>query len=230
MLNETYTITPISEHALRLSFHDAHPQKMITQCMQALEQVRYIIDLVPAYTTLTIIYDVVQLLDQTSPLDWMTAAVLDATNVPLRLKDVSTSIIEIPVCYGGKYGPDLEMLAACHNMSTTEVIERHCAPIYDISMLGFAPGFPYLTGLDAQLATPRKQTPALRIPKGAVGIAGAQTGIYPIETPGGWHIIGRTPLDLFQPANMPPTLLTAGDRLQFVPISATEFEALEVKK
>lgn len=230
MLNETYTITPISEHALRLSFHDAHPQAMITQCMQALEQVHYIIDLVPAYTTLTIIYDVVQLLDQASPLDWMTAAVLDATNVPLRLADVSTPIIKIPVCYGSTYGPDLETLAALHNMSTTEVIERHCTPIYDISMLGFAPGFPYLSGLDTRLATPRKQTPALRIPKGAVGIAGAQTGIYSIETPGGWHIIGRTPIDLFQPIKTPPTLLKAGDRLQFVPITAKQFETLEAKK
>lgn len=230
MLNKTYTITPISECVLRLSFHDTNPQATITQCMQALEKVRYIIDLIPAYTTLTIIYDVVQILDKPAPVDWMTAAVLHATNVPLQIADVSTNIVQIPVCYGGIYGPDLETLAALHDLTAAEVIERHCAPIYDIPMLGFAPGFPYLSGLDTRLATPRKQTPALRIPKGAVGIAGLQTGIYSIETPGGWHIIGRTPIDLFQPTKTPPTLLTAGDRLQFVPITAKQFETLGAKQ
>lgn len=227
MLNKMYTITAINEYAVRLSFHDTNA---IMQCVRCFEKLPYILDVIPAYTTITVIYDVVQLLHKkVHPHEWMTAAILDITNVPLQSIEHTTRIVDIPVCYGGDYGPDLRALAMTHHMTVSEVIERHCKPIYDIPMLGFAPGFPYLRGLDAQLATPRKQTPALRIPQGSVGIAGAQTGIYSIETPGGWHIIGRTPLALFQPEKTPPVLLKAGDRLRFVPISAAQFESWEMK-
>jgi len=132
--------------------------------------------------------------------------------------------VEIPVCYGGKYGPDLDEVATLHGLDGAQVIERHAGGDYLIYFLGFLPGFPYLGGLDPLLATPRRATPRLRVPAGAVGIAGAQTGIYPLETPGGWQIIGRTPLRLYDPDRQPPALLAAGNHVRFVPITATQFE------
>ncbi len=128
-------------------------------------------------------------------------------------------LVEIPVCYGSEYGPDLEDVAALHELTSAEVIRRHSAPPYRVQFLGFLPGFAYLSGLPPGLETPRRDTPRLSVPAGAVGIGGAQTGVYPLESPGGWQIIGRTPLILFDLNREPPALLRAGDRVRFVPIS-----------
>jgi inhibitor of KinA len=134
--------------------------------------------------------------------------------------------VEIPVCYGGDFGPDLDLVASHAQLTPAEVIARHAAPEYLVYMVGFAPGFPYLGGLDAGLATPRRTQPRPLVPAGAVGIAGAQTGIYSLPTPGGWQLIGRTPRRLFDPGRNQPSLLQAGDRLRFVPISEAEFQQL----
>lgn len=125
--------------------------------------------------------------------------------------------IEIPVTYGGESGPDLDIVARHANLTTDEVIARHAAPDYLVYMLGFTPGFAYLGGLDPVLETPRRAEPRTAIPAGSVGIAGAQTGVYPIESPGGWQLIGRTRLRVFDPRRDPPTLLRAGDVVRFVP-------------
>jgi inhibitor of KinA len=135
-------------------------------------------------------------------------------------------LIEIPVCYGGELGPDLDIVASHTQLAPEEVIARHAQPDYLVYMVGFAPGFPYLGGLDARLATPRRARPRPLVPAGAVGIAGLQTGIYSLPTPGGWRLIGRTPLRLFDPSRAQPSLLQAGDRLRFVPISMQEFQCL----
>lgn len=135
--------------------------------------------------------------------------------------------LRVPVCYGGVHGPDLEAVAAHANLSTSEVVDRHVAADYQVAMLGFAPGFTYLLGLDPQLHVPRRADPRTRVPAGSVAIGGAQTGIYPSELPGGWSLIGRTPLRLFDPARDPPCLATAGQRLQFEAIDAACFAALE---
>lgn len=127
-------------------------------------------------------------------------------------------LIEIPVQYGGEAGPDLAEVAAYHQLTPQQVIDIHTSKEYIVYMLGFAPGFPFLGGLDERIATPRKATPRLKIDAGAVGIAGAQTGVYPLATPGGWQIIGRTTMDLFLPHQTPPTLLQAGDRIRFVAV------------
>ena len=127
-------------------------------------------------------------------------------------------LVEIPVCYGGACGPDLEEVAARHCLTPAQVIRRHCAPRYCVQFLGFLPGFAYLSGLPPGLETPRRDTPRLSVPAGAVGIGGAQTGVYPLESPGGWQIIGQTPLVLFDPNREPPALLRAGDTVRFVPI------------
>ncbi|HLS61089.1 MAG TPA: 5-oxoprolinase subunit PxpB [Virgibacillus sp.] len=131
--------------------------------------------------------------------------------------------ITIPVLYGGEYGSDLTYVAAYHGLSVEEVINIHSENEYLVYMIGFAPGFPFLGGMNENIATPRKKTPRLAIAPGSVGIAGKQTGVYPLETPGGWQIIGRTPQRLFLPEISPPTLLQPGDKLRFAPISFEEY-------
>ncbi|MFC3802249.1 5-oxoprolinase subunit PxpB [Cohnella sp. GCM10012308] len=139
-------------------------------------------------------------------------------------------VTEIPVCYGGELGPDLPEVAAAHGLSEQEVVEIHASADYLVYMLGFAPGFAYLGGLPQRIATPRRQTPRLSIPAGTVGIAGDQTGVYPIATPGGWQLIGKTPEPLFLPDATPPTLLRAGDIVRFRPISREEFDRREAAR
>jgi inhibitor of KinA len=134
--------------------------------------------------------------------------------------------VEIPVCYGGEFGEDLGTLALAHELAPARLIALHSAPLYFVGMLGFMPGFPYLCGLDERLVTPRRSTPRARVPAGSVAIGGEHTGIYPLETPGGWHLIGRTPLTLFDLAADPPSLLRAGDHVRFVPIVAEDFERI----
>lgn len=125
--------------------------------------------------------------------------------------------IEIPVIYGGEFGPDLEEVAQHAGMTQKQVVECHSAIDYTVFFLGFKPGFPYLGGLPDNLATPRRQSPRIAVPAGSVGIGGNQTGIYPTQAPGGWQLIGRTMVPLFNPANSSPTLLQPGDTLRFVP-------------
>ncbi|HAK74005.1 MAG TPA: kinase inhibitor [Sporomusaceae bacterium] len=131
--------------------------------------------------------------------------------------------VRIPVCYGGEFGPDLAFVAEHNGCTPEEVIAIHSGGQYLVYMLGFAPGFPYLGGMSDKIAAPRRQSPRMEIPAGSVGIAGLQTGVYPIATPGGWQLIGRTPLDLFCPNEQPPTLLQAGDLITFYPISPGQY-------
>lgn len=131
--------------------------------------------------------------------------------------------IEIPVCYGGEFGPDLNDVATMHGISLTQAIELHSSPLYRVYFLGFAPGFAYLGGLPALLATPRLETPRAKVPQGSVGIGGNQTAVYPFATPGGWRLIGRTPLAMFRRDQARMNLLQIGDRVCFRPISKQEF-------
>ncbi|MBU5431132.1 5-oxoprolinase subunit PxpB [Intestinimonas sp. MSJ-38] len=139
-------------------------------------------------------------------------------------------VVEIPVCYGGEYGPDLLEVAQRCSLTPEEVIARHTAPTYRIYMLGFTPGFPYLGGMDPSIAAPRRKEPRIHIPAGSVGIAGEQTGVYPIVSPGGWQLIGRTPLRLFDPQKEQPILLSAGAGIRFVPIDEEAFRKMEEKE
>lgn len=135
--------------------------------------------------------------------------------------------VEIPVCYGGEYGPDLNDVGAMHGMSPEQVIALHSSSTYLVYFLGFVPGFAYLGGLPEALATPRLATPRRRVPAGSVGIAGNQTGVYPVATPGGWRLLGRTPIAIFRPDRDELSLLSIGDRVRFTPISAAQFASLE---
>lgn len=133
-------------------------------------------------------------------------------------------VIEIPVCYGGEFGEDLPEVAACTGLTEEEVVRIHSSREYNIYMLGFLPGFPYLGGMDSRLNTPRLQNPRTKIPAGSVGIGGEQTGVYPLDSPGGWRLIGRTPLKLYDPERERPILYEAGDYIRFVPITREEYE------
>lgn len=133
-------------------------------------------------------------------------------------------MIEIPVCYRGEFAPDLDAMAVLTGLTTSEIVRRHSKATYMVRMLGFMPGFPYLDGLPKELHAPRREQPRVEVPAGSVAIGGAQTGIYPVISPGGWQIIGRTPLKLFDPRRKTPALLKAGDRISFVAISPEEFQ------
>lgn len=181
------------------------------------------IEYVPAFTSVTVFYD---------PLvtDYETVQALFVemlAEIAGEVDDVESVIVDIPVLYGGPQGPDLSFVAAHTGLSEVEVVTLHSAAEYIVYMIGFAPGFPYLGGLNEKIASPRKEIPAIKIPAGSIGIAGIQTGIYPIETPGGWQIIGQTPLKLFDAERNPPALIKAGNRLRFVAITEDEFDEIK---
>ena len=178
-------------------------------------------DIVAAFATVTVFYDrpraeaAAQLHEK---LAGLTAAVEGGASPPPRT-------VEIPVCYTGEHAPDLAAVAAHTGLSAAEVIALHAGAAYHVRAIGFAPGFPYLGGLPEKLATPRRATPRTHVPAGAVGIGGAQTGVYPLASPGGWNLIGRTPLRLFDPARTEPALLRAGDHVKFFSITPEKFVA-----
>ncbi|NOT89523.1 MAG: 5-oxoprolinase subunit PxpB [Lysobacter sp.] len=179
-------------------------------------------DLVPAYTSLGVFFD--GSIDADSARDWLRAqclADIETTTAP------PSRTVEIPVCYGGAHGEDLEAAATELGIAPAELIARHGEATYTVAMIGFAPGFPYLGGLDPTLALPRLATPRTHVPAGSVAIGGAQTGIYPRESPGGWRLLGRTPLRLFDARRDPPSLLAPGDRVRFVAIDADTFARSE---
>ncbi len=172
---------------------------------------------VPAYASLTVHYDPAQV-DFAQISRWVSdnLAVLE-TITPLHPR-----LVEIPTVYGGEFGPDLEFVAAYHHRTRDEVIQLHSEAVYMVYMMGFTPGFPYLGGLPAELATPRLENPRTLVRAGSVGIAGNQTGVYPIDSPGGWRLIGYSPVQFFNYHNEPPALLQPGDRVRFIPISPQE--------
>jgi len=195
-----------------------------------------LIESVPSYNSLTIYYNPVAVYYSSSdnelsnPYKKVSAFILALLDKLGTSKISEQRLITIPVLYGGEFGPDLEYVANYHGLSVEEVIQIHSSNDYLVYMIGFAPGFPFMGGMDERIATPRKDSPRLAITPGSVGIAGKQTGIYPLETPGGWQIIGRTPLDLFLPELSPPTLLQSGDRIRYVPITLEEYAAYKEMK
>ena len=171
-----------------------------------------VIELVPTYRSLMLHYDP----SLTRP-DTLQQAIL-SLDVDDSGEATDQRIVEIPALYGGEYGPDIGFVAENAGMSESEVIEIHSGTDYLVYAMGFSPGFPYLGGLDPRLNTPRLTTPRTLIPGGSVGIAETQTGAYPVASPGGWQLIGRTPLRLFDPDSDPPAVINAGDRVRFVPL------------
>lgn len=190
-----------------------------------------VLDIVPAFSTVAVHFQPRLFGDGPSFKNLATKVCIALTTVLSSDKQTNTTrTIDIPVCYGGDYGPDLADVAAHCKLSQEEVIALHSATPAYVFMLGFAPGAPYAGVHDAKLDIPRRSTPHLRLPAGAVAMANRQTIIYPNISPGGWHAIGTTPISLFNPQSQPPALLTVGDYLRFVPITPAEFHALQANQ
>ncbi len=177
-------------------------------------------DVVPTYRSVAIYFDPLR-----TDGDALLACVEREAGRRSRSSSDAREAVRIPVCYGAELGPDLARVAAFARMNEDEVVRAHAATTYRVFMLGFVPGFAYLGIVDARIAMPRHATPRVRVPAGSVGIAGVQTGIYPMDTPGGWQVIGRTPLEPFDPDRAEPFLMKAGDAVQFYPIAREEFDA-----
>ena len=176
---------------------------------------------VPTYRSLMVYYDPLQI-SYTALAEWL----LNWLQQPVNAEGMARRQVTIPVFYGGTMGPDLDNVAAHNGLTPEEVIRLHQEPDYLVYMLGFLPGFPYLGGLDQRLCTPRLATPRTNVPAGSVGIADRQTGVYPLASPGGWQLIGRTPLKLYDPRRSQPFLLAAGDVLRFQAVTQEEFDRI----
>ncbi len=189
-----------------------------------------VVDVVPAFTTVAVHYRPEALansLPQETPYRRLCRSIESALADGVARTHASAHVVEVPVCYGGEFGPDLDEVAVQSKLTPQQVIELHAASKHQVYMLGFAPGFPYLGGLDPRLEMPRRATPRTKVPAGSVAIAREQSAIYSIETPGGWNILGRTPLRLFTPETDPPCLLLPGDNVRFVPITAEQFKRMQ---
>jgi inhibitor of KinA len=230
--------TPLGDNALMLEVGDVIDEpthRRVQEAWRALAAAPLpgVTELVPAYTTVTLFYDPLAAVQAGAPadgiLEWLSAGVEERLRHPPKMEKSKLRTVEIPLCYGGEFGPDLGLVAKQARLSPEEVVRRHAQPEYLVYLVGFAPGFPYLGGLPKELETPRHAKPRMVVPPGSVGIGGAQTGIYPLATPGGWNLIGRTPERIFRPAENPPVLLRAGDRVKFRAITPEEFARLEAK-
>src|ERR1700693_1300333 len=237
-------IVPLGDSALivrvREQFEDA-PEEALDEVLRTLHQLRNaaipgVIEVAPAYTTVALFFDPVAVAKaRKTPcevFDWLAGKIRSAIasgSALHRRRSAAAAprLIEIPVCYDAEFGLDLERVGEHTKLSAGEVVDLHSTAKYRVACIGFVPGFPFLTGLPKELATPRRDTPRKEIPPGAVGIGGAQTGIYPLRSPGGWNLIGRTPLRLFNPQKDPPALLRAGDHVRFRAITREEFESMQ---
>lgn len=229
-------ITPLGDTALTIELGDSIDESThsrVRGAWQALQATPLpaVTELVPAYTSVTLFYDPYAAVQAGAPdlgiVEWLAGKIRERLKNPPKTEKLKPRTVEIPVCYGGEFGADLGIVAKQAGLSAEEVINRHCKADYLVYLIGFAPGFPYLGGLPKELNTPRHAKPRMTVAPGSVGIAGNQTGIYPLGTPGGWNLIGRTPLKLFTPDQNPPVLLRAGDRVKFRTISSVEFARLE---
>ena len=218
---------PASDNSLLIYFDQhislaAHEQ--VAKLLRLLEAqpISGILNFHPAYCSILVKFDALKL--QHHEVETRLRPYLDRLD-EVRLPEPRHR--EIPVCYGGEFGPDLAEVCDTHTLSAQQAIDLHVSAIYIVYFLGFVPGFAYLGGLPDALATPRLPVPRRKVPPGSVGIAGHQSGVYPFATPGGWRLIGRTPLAMFRPDRAAMSYLSIGDRVRFTPISAERFAALE---
>ena len=220
-------VSPLGDCAIVVGFGDeatAEANLTVRQFERRLDAASLpgVVETVPAFTTVTIVYDPIR-----ARYEQLAAAVEQIlAESPSEIEGLNPRTVEIPVHYGGDFGPDLGFVASHNGLTEQHVIDIHSQPRYLVYMIGFAPGFPYLGGMSERIAAPRRDNPRASIPVGSVGIAGRQTGVYSIETPGGWQLIGRTPLRLFRPQENRPSLLEAGDEVRFDPITRSEYDRL----
>lgn len=237
------TFAPLGDHAVVVTLGEGVDEAVsgrVRALVSVLERSRRagFVDVVAAYATVTVFYEpaLFNLRSDVTPYDEVCrvieelAAKMESSWPGLvkfswgeRTGRELAEVTEIPVCYGGKYGPDLEAVAVHCGVSAEEVSALHAGASYVVRAVGFSPGFPYLGGLPEKLRTPRRATPRTEVPAGSVGIGWTQTGIYPLASPGGWQLIGRTPLTLFSATRQPPALLSVGDRVKFKTVTPEEF-------
>ena len=232
------TIEPLGDSALIVRVVDGYrrdPEASLSAVLTALRALEAasipgVIELAPAYATVAAFFDPARVApDEIAPtpfdsLRLRIESVLKSRSANQESKSES-AVMEVPVCYDGEFAPDLAEVARHAGLSEDEIVRRHSSASYRVHCIGFTPGFPFLSGLPPELATPRRATPRKEIPAGAVAIGGAQTGIYPRKSPGGWNLIGRTPLRLFDAEREPPAFFQAGDHVRFRKISREEFDA-----
>ena len=194
--------------------------RKITALVQLMREqhIEGIVDVIPAFCSLLINYD-----PRVLSYEELKERMEHLLKMETKTEATRKRIFEIPVCYGGEYGPDIENIAEHAGLSVEEVIKIHSSKDYLIYMLGFLPGFTYLGGLDERIYTPRLASPRLKIRAGSVGIGGSQTGIYPLDSPGGWQLMGLTPVRTYDPKRQTPILVEAGDYIRFIPIDEEEF-------
>ncbi len=221
------TLTPLGDTAVVVALGsglDESGLRRVRVLAEALERDRPagVVDVVPAFASVTVFYDIAQV-GGYERLCREIGTRAERAETDDLWREART--IEIPVCYGGEGGADLAEVAVRAGLSADEVVALHAGGDYLVQAIGFAPGFAYLGGLPEKIHTPRRTTPRTAVPAGTVGIGGAQTGVYPLTTPGGWNLIGRTPLRLFDAGRNAPALLRAGDRVKFRTINAEEFAA-----
>ena len=232
----TYKIFPLGDSAITIDYGNVVDELVNKKIIALFElfakaPVPGMIEAVPAYSSITIFYDPVAI-KKTIPgnqtvFEWIAGQIEQRLKEDLLIPDTTPRVIKIPVCYEAEFGLDIQELAFQKNLSPSEVVEFHIAKTYRVYMLGFLPGFAYMGEVDEKIAMPRKPQPRQHVEAGSVGIAGKQTGIYPLQSPGGWQLIGRTPIKLFNKNDDPTTLFRAGDMVVFVPISKEEFLALK---
>ncbi|MBM7542666.1 5-oxoprolinase subunit PxpB [Amphibacillus cookii] len=219
-------IVPFGDHGLQIQFEEKVDPEINGRVHQAAALImssgtQGIKEVIPAFRTLTVLYEPLEIDFQT--LSYQLKPLIDNVG---RVHRQTKRIVEIPVCYDKAFGLDLAAIAAFTKLSIAEIINRHSQHNYLIYMLGFLPGFAYLGGLDPTIAMPRLEEPRIKIPAGSVGIAGQQTGIYPLASPGGWRLIGATPVKLFNPKQSPPVLYQPGDYIRFKPIDRSTYEVV----
>jgi inhibitor of KinA len=237
-------IVPLGDSALVVRVcerFDDTPEQTLDTVLRTFQQLQNaaisgVIEFAPAYTSVTVFFDPISVVKDTVPpgevFDWLATRVRAAVAASADRGRHRTAtkrrvrLVEIPVCYDREFALDIDDVARRAAIPPSEVIRVHSTAEYRVACIGFVPGFPFLAGLPKELATPRRDVPRKQIPPGSVGIGGAQTGIYPLRSPGGWNLIGRTPLRLFDSQKNPPALLRAGDRVRFRKITRDEFESL----
>jgi len=212
---DTPVFRPMGDRSLLVEIGEkisADVNRRVQELMLRLQQANLpgVRELAPSYRSLLVVFDPLTIAPEK-----LKAAITDVAARPGGSELPQAKLITVPVFYGGDYGPDLEWVAGHLGISTEEVIRLHTETVYRVYMIGFTPGYPYMGELPAALAVPRRSTPRTRVPKGSVGMAQRQTGIYPVESPGGWQIIGWTPIELFDPKRQMPSLLEMGDRVKF---------------
>ena len=221
-----YEIRPEGDSALLIVFGteiSRDTNRLVSAAARRVREqgIRGVVDMIPAFVSLLVCYD-----PRVISCGALRARLETILQAEAETRETAGRVFEIPVCYGGEFGPDLPDIASHAGLTEREVVDIHTSRDYLVYMLGFLPGFCYLGGLDERIHTPRLETPRLKIPSGSVGIGGSQTGIYPLESPGGWRLMGKTPVRTWDPDRDVPILMQAGDSIRFVEITAAEFRRI----